>query len=475
MQVHSSYIAVLALAVIMTGCFARHSVATDSGVGDPADSSSGDTRSPGDTGSPPIRDASPGVADAAPWDASLEGPPPLPAEPELDLGPDARPSDYPEADGWSDPDPARFPDGEPCCTPVGDEHTLEMGGDGGLANVALEWNGRQWGLLYTDSNRTVFVPLEPLGAPGTHRRLPPRLSFWGDLAWGAGRFGVAVSTEAGEHDATYTATFMLLDERGALASEMILLSPAYRVAMARMTHRDRWAAAWVGGSMGSRGNTLVQEMDADARWLGEPLALPTDRGTFEPQLVGLKSRIVLFYSPRGDDGREVTARVLTTPFAESPVEEVVVFDGSTSNQLGATAFRNVALVSDIRRGDGFRRVAAFDPFLGAVTARATIPIGAGADSIQTDYTGLGASDTRGLVALCLSTTAEPSPASPDTPVFVNLFLFGPNLEQLGEPVVVAEIEEGHRVGCEVGFSGDAILVAWWSWSRPVVHVRAFRP
>jgi len=95
------------------------------------------------------RGASP--VDASPVDTGHTtmldaGEEPLPTEPDRDLGPDARPSDYVDAGSWEDPDPSAHPADEPCCTLIGEAQTLDMGGDG-VGTVALAWNGRGWGLL----------------------------------------------------------------------------------------------------------------------------------------------------------------------------------------------------------------------------------------------------------------------------------------------------------------------------------------
>jgi len=352
---------------------------------------------------------------------------------------------------------------------IGEEQSIAMGGEEGVGTVALAWSGREWGLLYVGFDRAVFVPLQPLGQPGTHRRLPGTGGIFGDIAWGGGRFGVAV----GRGSPDDTASFMLIDERGTLASEVTTIPSAYGAAMARMTHLDRWAVAGTGSIRGGRWTQLMlHELDGVGHVVGAPALFEPMRGySTDSALVGLKSRMVLFHSG-WPTHPGVVASTFTSPFAASPVDEHDIF-ADASGVLHATSFRNNALVSGGL--DGELKIAAFDPFDGTVTARGSIPgrpIALGA----LFGAGLGASDGKGLVAVCVPTGGSiGGPTDPDPPAIIKLFLFGPDLEPIGLPIDVGRMDDVAAFGCEVGFSDDNILVAWWDHRVPVVHVRALRP
>jgi hypothetical protein len=451
----------LAFSLVMASCYRSHGLGNgDGGVrrsdAAPVDASAADT-GPADTGSPPVRDSGTDV---------------LPPEPDPDLGPDARPSDYPEAMGWEDPDPSAYPADESCCTLIGEEQTLEMGGEEGVGTVALDWNGREWGLLYVGRDRAVFVPLRPLGEPGTHRLLPPSGGgLFGDIAWGGGRFGVSVGTGSSAD----MATFMLVDERGTLASEVTTIPSVYGATMARMTHLDRWAVAGTGMIRGGRATQLaLHELDGSARVAGAPALFEPSTGySVPPALVGLKSRMVVFYVG-WPVYPGIVASTFTTPFSASPIDGHEVFE-EAGGCLEGSHFRNNALVS-VGGPDGAVRMAAFDPFDGVVTARGSIP-GRPLAPGALDRVGLGASDGKGLVAVCVPTGGSIGPPALDLdpPAVIKLYLFGPDLEPLGLPIDVGQMDDVAAFGCEVGFSDDNILVAWWDERVPVVHVRAVRP
>lgn len=249
-------------------------------------------------------------------------------------------------------------------------------------------------------------------------------------------------------------------------------SPAtYGATVARMTHLDRWAVAGTGSIRGGRWTKLaLHELDGSGRVLGEPaLFEPMIGYSVPPALVGLKSRIVVF--DVGSSLPGVVASTFTSPFAASPADEHEIFEYG-GGFLRATPFCDNALVSS-SGGDGALHLAAFDPFDGIVTARRVIspfPI-----ALSLDHgTFLAASDGKGLVGVCAATGDPGDSPEADAPTAVKLFLFGPDLARLGLPIDVGEMD-ATAAGCEVGFSDDNVLVAWWDHRVPVIHVRAVRP
>ena len=448
----SSWVApACAIAISATGCYASHErdasgAARDAGAVEP------DGRVSRDAG-----------GDAAPE--------PLPIEPEPDPGPDGRPSDDPGSGGWVDPDPSRYPPDEPGVVPLGDAVRIDFPGGGRVA-VDLEWDGRRWGLLYSDSRRALFVPLLPLGSPdGAHVDLGLTRQTAAQLVWAAGRFLVGMSTGGTETGEPLTATAGFLDARGVRASEWNTFMPASRIAAARFVHGDQWMLGWLAG-----GDVLVRALDSNAHWLGEPLALTTGDSSQRVRMGGLKSRAVAFRLD--DDG--VVAHILRVPLADDARTSHPIFgpgSGGYRIAVGGAAFRDVALaVRGHDTVDGTPtpqlRVAAFNPWDPSATLHALIDVDIGARAMgEPSVTGDAAS---GLIAICVPVDTS-TPTMTGTDILV--YLLGPHLERLGAVADVGALSPTFPAdtACEVAFSPSGILVAWWSATETEVWVRPLAP
>lgn len=440
----------LVLVFCALGCYASHERSEAAGTRDAGGLDARGTEVP---------DA--GVVRRDGGDAAAE---PLPVEPELDLGDDARPSDYPEAAEWVDPDPSDYPPGEAAVVPTGEPVRIAFRGDLS-GDVDLEWDGRRWGLLFVNPTDAFFAALQPRGAPdGARVQLDLTNNIWNALVWAGGRFLVAVTTEGGELTPNMTATVGFLDERGVRASAWNVFHPAARIAAARLVHGDRWVLAWL--DLNTH-DVVARELDTDARWLGEAVPLTTTGDSELVRLVGLKGRAVAFSEHHGAQD----ARVLRVPLASDARATYPIFGPTRyTQQSAATGFRDVAVVADADVVMARARVAAFNPWDPTATVTAFVPIEANAAGIP----GLASDAGSGLVALCLPVQAMGMPGA--FPTEIRVFLFGPHLELLGAPATVGELTttEPDQTGCEIAFSPDGILVAWWTsrfsevWVRPLV-------
>lgn len=438
-----------AIAIGAAGCYASHE-REDTGSARDAGALAFDAR----------------VALDAGGDAASE---PLPIEPEPDPGPDGRPSDDPGSAGWVDPDPSSFPADEPGVVPLGDAVRIDFPGGGRVASD-LEWDGRRWGLLYSDSRKALFVPLQPLGAPdGAHVDLGPTSQTAVELVWAAGRFLVGMSAQETETAEPHTATIGFLDERGVRASEWNTFMPAADIAAARFVYGDQWMVGWLDGR-----DLFVRAVDSSAHWLGEALALTTRISLERVRLVGLKSRAIAFRL----GGEGTFAHVLSVPLTADARTSYPVFDpgaGGYRGTLGSAAFRDVALavvVRDFVDRNSQLQVAAFNPWDPSATVRATIDVdlgmhGMGEPSVTADAAS-------GLIAICVPVdTSTPTMTGAD----ILVYLLGPHLEQLGAVADIGALSPHFPpdTACKVAFSPSGMLVAWWSASETEVWVRPVAP
>lgn len=378
-------------------------------------------------------------------DASADAAVALPRGPVDDPGPDARPSDEPEAAEW-EAAPDLDPDA-PCCDPAGAPTDIPIGRDP-VGDVALEWNGDGWGLLYASiSPRPAFQELTRDGAAVGPLRRFDVTGLGARLVWSGGRFGTLVVREGGgEQDSV----FALLDRRGVVDAGWTDLSsslPAIGARLARVDHRDRWIVV-----QSHFGPVRAVEIDAAARVVGA--AEIADRGNERSDVVGLKSRAAAFW--RTNDG--LFARALTLPIdaVDTPVVHVT---SAPTDQLASTRLRDRAVVISEGEGVGEALVGTFDPFTGETTeARVALArIGA----TPGDVVGL---DVPGLLAMC---TVDHGAGD----IGVELRVFLPDGTLVGAPVRVGE---DARANCAVGAQGDTIFVAWPRRYDGVVRVQGYR-
>lgn len=431
------------LGVFVAGCYASHERAADAGR---------------DGG---LVDARMLPLDAGPPD--LGPPTPLPVEPDPDYGPDTPPSGYPDAMDWTEPDPSAYPPDEPALLPLGEVRHIAMPGHGALGDLDIEWNGTRWGLLYADSERTSFMTLEPLGAPaGALVDLALTGNISASLAWSGGRFAVAVTTGFPSLHPPITGTVGFLDANGVRTSDWNAFSPAYTIAMARATHLDRWVVAFLDPTFDLR----VRELGTDASWLGEPQWLA--QGVPNPvQIVGLKSRAVTFSF---DPVAGLVAHVLRFPLASHvPATQPLYPSEGRPMYVAAAPFRDVAVLADSAGAPEGTRLTYVDAWNPSETRSIDLPT----DSFPWMPPGLGASSRAGLVALCLPIEVR---TDRDAPVELWVYLFDSELRQLGARTMIGVVRDfAYATSCEVAFSSEGILVAWWTRQTPGVWVRPMAP
>ena len=419
---------VAVIAVLALSCFASHS----------RESSSDDADRPAtrEDGAVPPAPADSGVRDPTPGPDE-----PLPAEPEPDPGPDGRPSDDEDAEDWGDA-PDLDPD-EPCCDPVGEPTDIPIPTSHALGDLALEWNGDGWGMVYAEVSAAFFQELAREGSPlGSLRRL--EMSGWGTrLHWSGGRFGVLVSREgAGAQDTA----FALLDRRGTLAAGWTDLDAhlgGIGARMGRVEYMNRWIVV-----QSHYGPVTALELDGSGTIVGELRV--SEVGNERSKVVGLKSRAVVFWN--GDSG-SAFARSLTIPIDESRDEPVRLGPGAGIGR--ATRLRDRAVwVSDTEGAQGV--IASFDPFTGESTYAIVNQL-----PWVEDAEGL---DDHELIAVCTSIRV---------PGFTSTELQLLNLEgeRVGSPVRLAG-EEARD--CALGVEGDVIYAAWNVEYSSRVRVRGFR-
>ncbi|RLB54056.1 MAG: hypothetical protein DRJ42_10155, partial [Deltaproteobacteria bacterium] len=179
-------------------------------------------------------------------DASSDGAP-LPADPDPDLGPDARPSDYPEADDWRMP--PRIGAEDPCCVMeepvvIADEDESFERGIHWRGGLAVEWGAGRWAVATqgfereTLSSSTTLFELAPDGRRyGTHEL---GLSVVSEaFRYAEGRWGFV-----GFVDDLIFRHALRMRTDFSFVSDPMALGPNHErfEAVARLTHGNTWVA-----------------------------------------------------------------------------------------------------------------------------------------------------------------------------------------------------------------------------------------
>ncbi|MCB9591966.1 MAG: hypothetical protein H6719_04475 [Sandaracinaceae bacterium] len=441
----------LGIAIVLVGCYRRHE-----GEGGGPTARDDASRRDGGSVEPPRRDG--GSTPPARRDGGSDGETPLPPESFEDPGPDARPSDDPEAAGWGDR-PDLDPD-EPCCEPVGAPVDIPFA-DAPWGIPAIEWNGDGWGVLYP-REASAFQQLDRDGARvGPVRDLAQRAATGEDLGfeWAAGRFFAVLPGELpGEN------LVGLLDRRGVRAVDWVDRGTIYGVAF--VYHHYRWIA--LRRSRGRRGLGAVEVVELDPR-LDEVAAVTAVEGDdlrMRPTpvgVVGLKSRAVGFVG----EGATLRTYVIEVPVARplQELEPVTLESAPGTLTARATRLRDRAVLVQGPQ-DGVRgAVVEVDAFTGTLARHpwpASLPSAWGQEEIN----GAAGLDVHDLVAACANYTDAAGGTGPG----VLLRLLGPDGEVVGAPVIV---EEG-AYGCSVGTDGARVFVAWPRRGSGAVRVQAYR-
>lgn len=421
--------AVVAVAVVLGGCFQAH----DGGPATPV-ADVGESAVPVD----PLPD----------WPEDE----PLPGDPEPDLGPDARPSDYPDAADWEPPSaPVDCCDlGEPVLVEPAVPSSLPAGIGGGPLQV--EWASVGWGVFLIRGVETDeemgLVRLAPEGAVVADARAlgPAGVSFF-RARWAAGRYGLVAregvrSTGiggSGWRDPPGL-RFGLYDGRGApdgarvdLVTEEDGRGTLLGLDVVYLAHGDRWLVMLADQTL-----LTVSSVGADGL---EGTQILSERPA-SGQMVGLRSRAAIVTGPEGAIRTEMFGLL---SFGWPPEDRLEV-NLPAGRPIGTVALRDTVVVFLRSPTDDHANSAVVvDPFEGEVVSSSrpwTAPT-TGGGALTTDA-------KRGRIGRCFTDDAG----------VVYFQLHAHDGLPLTEPIVVAEPTQLDNWGCSIGFDGSRYLVAW---------------
>ncbi len=446
--------ALIAASVVLCACYATHERSEDASVRD-AGSRDGSSRTDGAR-----RDAA-GGADAS-GDAS---PGVLPAEPDPDLGGDARPSDYPEAEDWDDP--PNIPAWDPCCT-LGEPRRImdrDEGRDYATRDepVEIAWGAGRWAVLAqrlfggAEGDRTVpHGVILSLDADGTRidtRVLEQPMTGGGELLYAEGRW--AVASEQLEGDVSQVSG-RLFDRNFRPATPIMDLGTTHQASLAlvRLTHLDRWVALRDEDAM--LAVSPFRETGAGFRVSPASLDAPPIHA------VGLRSRIAVLVSHPPEEARPADLLTLagSSPFmAGEPIQTGLLhsFSDVVDDSAAIAALRDFVVI--VAAGGDQTRFQVIDPFERR-PMRAPQPLTGGNSPVD-----VAGSDKLGVAGTCYSTA--------DSGENQHRFrLIGPDGLPRGSEVTIASPAPAAIPGmCAVGTDDLGFLVAWWDgqelWVRRV--------
>lgn len=360
---------------------------------------------------------------------------------QLDLGPDARPSDYPEADEWVDTDPSGLGDSEPCCELVGGAVEITDGQHGGGSpNVA--WDGDGWGVLWADQGWLTFRTLDAFAAAGGPPiRIGDRAGVTSvSLEW-AGCFALA-----GSGFRATPGSVGVMDEDGALLAGITYLpGEAHGRDIARYAH----GRGWIEVHRFRRDDQSVYEAlwvdDAAAASAPLEIAVAGEDAGGEPHVVGSRSLATFVWPSSGG----VWARSVAWPDVAGARPAWRVVEPATSDHaiVAAAAYRDAVAIAS---HDGTVQVALFDPWTDQLLAGPTV---LGNDAYaDVSGAGIASAQERGFLGLCYP-TAEGEPG-------LAFVLVGPDARPWGEPVTFPT-DWGSTESCAVAWSGREFLVTWY--------------
>lgn len=392
----------------------------------------------------------PTYTDAAPDDFEA-----VPQNMEPNLGPLARPSDYPEAQRWRDPVPPKD-----CCEPVSKIFSLDpvsvnpATGDADQGPPTIEWTGSLWGVSWKTGGTPAtvdFRTMDPDGlvvSPIQHPfQLDGRQPIDPSMQWANDRFAVTYSSYQ-------EGNFVGMLNRYGYApwgSFATHLNTYGRTVIARYTADNAWLIAGVleDPTGNSPNSLLVAAVDDTGRRTNDPavtIGAAVDHGA---AIVGLKNRAnVVWATPTG-----VSSRAFTWPFddatAGAEVELPQIPAPNHGAEIAAMAFRD-SVVAAIVTND---RVLTYsiDPWTDTVLSgphEIAEVEGPGETGL-----GLGAAEKEGYLGVCYTRRIE------STVVFR---LLGPDGRPYSRENVLATRPDRRTVpSCSVAFNGEAWAVAWW--------------
>lgn len=419
--------------------------ARDAGPASDADASSFDARTSPDT--------MPAFDDAGPL---------IPSEPDPDLGPDARPSDY-DGGTWTDP-PVLGPS-DPCCT-LADPIRI-TGRDEGVVlehtAPAIAWGPGLWGLLTTQQSfpptfevtpRAVVFELAADGTPiGNAHVMDRPIDHTGPLVWAEGRWAIAAYGDGALTGDTQWHT-RLLDRDLRAATDWLDVGPAGSDALglARFTTGDRWAAL--------RSDTeLVLSAFSD-----DGLATPTyfDVTGATGRVVraaGLRSRAAMLVG-RGP-GQSSSLVVVGAPPSYATLGTIPLASASYWDHAALAALQDVVVATSMDETQAYAEV--IDPFAMRAIGPPLVLGTAAAVRVGRSLDVAGSSKL-GVAGVCWASHSEVGGAR-DATSSIDFRLVGTDGLPRGAAVRVIEAPfRGGEVTCSVGTDELGFLVAWWDGS-----------
>lgn len=447
-----SLVSALVALLFMPGCYLSH------GLREPE---------PGPIDAAPQRDAATPRRDAGPRTERDAGPP-LTGDPDPDLGPGSRPSDYPDADEWGQP-PA-LDDDEPCCEL--DEPVRVTSRDEGIViaeTPRIAWGPSRWGVLVSattgDPWREFFPTVflleregQPIGGPIVLTDTP---RGHGEIRWAERRWAIAIEGASTIGDFREMQGRLYDDDLRPVSEWSPLgVARAWRYALARLTHGDVWLAAL--SDDGGLGVSPFSE-----RGPGTPALHPAPRPD-GLHAVGLRSRVAVVSSVRTGDETGHDDLLVVGGGPEHPLLGRIALPSRYLGAAAITALYDLVLVAGIE--DGRAQAQILDPFE-LTTVSMPTDLGPATPSVtprgSIDAAG---SSKLGLVGVCYGHAASDDRRGEQS---IDFRLVGPDGVPRGRSVrIVQGSFNGLSPSCAVGSDHEGFLVAWWD--RDALWVRRVR-
>ncbi len=354
---------------------------------------------------------------------------------ELDLGADSRPSDYPEADDWTDVDPSAV-EGQPCCDLVGDPVELD-GVQNASGEPVVAWDGSGWGVAWGSTFRQLDEEAQPIGDLVT---VGSGSTYCAALEWGADRYGFAGHGRGGGIEVA------MLDSGGApIGAPGGFGNPAEHPDLTRQVHGH----GWILGSLEDGEDAVARWVTDEAILSNESVVMGRPAPSRGPQVVGLASRTSVVWL---EDWTGVWHRGLAWPEPTGDAVQILDMLSFEDSSLEAVAFRDWTVVAGM---NGSVRISIFDPWEEELVAAGVVA----ESGIIDRRPRLAPVDERGYLGLCFAQGPGPAGGSGGEDG-IELGLLGNDGTLWGQIIPVVE---GLRNagGCGLGWNGTDFLVVWW--------------
>lgn len=349
---------------------------------------------------------------------------------------------YPDAKSWHDtrpPDPTK-----PCCRVAGPAY-VEPAINAGLPVVL--WRGDGWGIAYSEEDGTVFHALEadgrgaaaPVTVLGGYSTSSPalargngRFAIAGHEGWRQSRLGFEILTPLGF--APWSPTwFDVPDDISSVAVSRLTTARGWVVA----THVNEESSSYV------RTYFADDEGNIDDHQ-GKIVA---NGAVTHAVLANMKSRIVLGW---GDASGIYSGSFAWPPDGDAFLAtQMLPFPGLDDTRIALVPFRDNVVVAVVSSPDVYSSV--FDPWERAVVNG---PTRVGRSDLFDYGAALAAAEDRGFVGLCYSRGTQGHQS-------VVFRVLGPDGSPwTAEQTVAEDLELAAK--CDVAWSGEEFLVAWWS-------------